>query len=607
MTVNSTRDLPTLTLPQMLRRHAEKNPDGVALRQKEHGIWRPISWKEYYDGARWFGLGLTDLCIRPGAHVGIISENRCEWVIGQLGIGIANAITVGVYPTSPASEVAYVLEHADVEVIVCEDQEQTDKILEVKNQLPRLKKIIVMDMKGMRHYDNPDILAFETVTGMGAEADKNNPRAADTLHKAQTLEDIALIVYTSGSTGKPKGAMISYKNIRAEAPGAIERMALRSSDTALSYLPLCHVAEQVLTTFVPIYLGSRVDFGESLRTIQSDLREVAPTMFLGVPRIWEKLHSAVHIKIMETGKLRQWLFKKGVSTCEPFGNKTPHQRGMYEKAVFFFWYWILFRALQNFTGLRCCRVAITGAAPISPHITRFFRTIGVQMIEIYGLTETTGMATGPHLDKPGIGTVGAPIVGVECKTGDYGELLIRGDIVFEGYYKDPETTAQTVVDGWLRTGDVVEIGEDGYIRIVDRLKDIMITAGGKNLSPSEIENTVKASPYIKECIVIAERRQFVSALIQIDMDTVAKWAEEKNIAYTHFRSLSEHPAVRTLVEDEVAAANQQMAQVARIKKFHLFTKELDHDDDEVTATMKIRRKNIYKKYAKQIEMLYQTN
>jgi long-chain acyl-CoA synthetase len=307
--------------------------------------------------------------------------------------------------------------------------------------------------------------------------------------------------------------------------------------------------------------------------------------------------------MQETGRLRRRFFEWALSACEPFAEKASHQRSAGEKLKFAIAYLAIFRALQNFIGLRRAKVALTGAAPIPPAIVRFFRTLGVPLVEVYGMTETTGMVTGQRLDHVRIGTVGEPTLGVEHRIAGTGELHVRGGMVFAGYYKSPEATAAAIVDGWLHTGDVVR-EEDGQIRIVDRLKDIMITAGGKNLTPSEIENTMKASPFIKECIVIAEGRKFVSALIQIDYETVGKWAEQNRIAFTHFRSLVEHPQVRELIQAEVDRGNAQLAQVSHIRRFHLLVKELDHDDGEVTATMKVRRASVYKTYGEEIEALY---
>lgn len=594
---------PELTLPQMLRENARRHPDRVAIRQKEFGIWNPSTWQRYYQRACHVGLGFRALGLNEGGHVAILSENRIEWVLAQLGANIVDGIAVGVYPTSPSNEVAYVLAHSESEIIVCEDQEQVDKVLERRNELPKLRKVIVIETKGIRDYPPDQVMSFDALEALGVDFEAGHAGLVDASIDRQTLSQIGLIIYTSGSTGKPKGAMLSYKNIRAQAMASVDRLGLSQHESLLSYLPLCHVAEQMTTVMVPVYLGSLVNFGESIRTVQEDLREVAPSMFLGVPRIWEKLHSSIHIKLLEAGSIRRALFERAYAACEPFAEKNVADRSLPERVKFGLSYWLIFRALQNFIGLRKTRIAMTGAAPISPAIVHFFRAIGVPLIEVYGLTESSGIALGQVLSDRRVGTVGHGIALMDARLGDSNELLLRGDTVFAGYYRNDEATNVAIRDGWLHTGDVAEF-KDGHFRIVDRLKDIMITAGGKNLSPSEIENTVKASPFIKECIVIGEARKYVSALIQIDYDLAGKWAEEKGIAYTNFRNLTENESLRELIQSEIDTANAQLAQVSQIRKFHLLTKELDHDDDEVTATMKVRRANVQKKYVLEIEGLY---
>ncbi len=602
----SLMDLPPLTLPQMLREQAQRMPRRIAIRQKDFGIWKPCTWADYWRRARHVGLGLRSLGVPEGGHIGVLSENRIEWVLTQLGAGAVRAVTVGLYPTSPAAEISYVLAHADIELVVCEDQEQTEKVLQSRAALPRLRRIVVIETKGLRSYTDEErelVCTFAELEAMGAERDAAEPELIEQALSAQQLDDIGLMIYTSGSTGKPKGAMISYRNMRGVAPGIIDRLGLGPDDSHLSYLPLCHVAEQMLTTFVPIYSGAQVNFGESIRTVQQDLREVAPTLFLGVPRIWEKLHAAITIKMQEARPWTRALYERAMHACEPFAAKSASQRTIAQRLTYAFWYWLVLRALLNFIGLRRAHVALTGAAPIPQAIVRYFRTLGLPLVEVYGLTESTGMILGQHPDRIALGTVGEPILGLDYRKGEDDELLVRGEMVFAGYYKSREQTESVIQDGWLKTGDVIA-EEGGMLRIVDRLKDIMITAGGKNLTPSEIENTVKASPYVKECIVIADGRKYVSALVQIEFDTVSKWAESQGIAFTHFRSLAENPAVRELMQQQIDQANKQLAAVSQIKRFHLLTKELDHDDGEVTATMKVKRGSIYTAYAQQIEALY---
>jgi long-chain acyl-CoA synthetase len=437
----------SMTLPQLLRDNARCMPDRIALRQKDFGIWQPITWAEYYTRAQHFGLGLVSLGLGPHGHVAILSENRAEWVIAQLGAGLVGAITIGVYPTSPANEVSYVLGHSEAEVVVCEDQEQTDKILECLHELPKLKRIVVIDPKGLRHYADEKISTFVDVISQGEAYAKDHVDLVDRCLTEQSLKDIGLMVYTSGSTGKPKGAMLSYRNMRAEGAAVIERLGMNEGTTNLSYLPLCHVAEQMLTVMAPLQAGSCVSFGESIRTVQEDLREIAPTLFLGVPRIWEKLHSAIHIKMIEAKGIRRRLYEKALTLCEPMAEKAPSARSLRERIVFAACYLLVFRALQNFIGLRRTEVALTGAAPISPSIVRFFRTIGVPLVEVYGLTETSGMVTGQRLDSLLPGAVGPAVSGAEVRIGPEGELLVKGDMVFEGYYRNEEATRAAIRDG----------------------------------------------------------------------------------------------------------------------------------------------------------------
>jgi long-chain acyl-CoA synthetase len=597
-----------LTLPQQLRHWARSTPDAVALRQKDYGIWEPHTWAQYERAARHFGLGLVKLGLSEGGHCAVISENRKEWVFAQLGCGLVGAVTVGVYPTSPAQEVEYLLQASDAVVVVCEDQEQLDKVLEVRARLPLLKQLVVMDPRGLRHYEVPDLMTFEEVGALGAAFEHEKPRVVEERLEGQRLDDTALMIFTSGSTGRPKAAMISYGNIAAMARGADAVFRCTPEDSTVSYLPLCHVAEQIFTVYLPLRAGAVVNFAESLRTVQGDLREIAPTLFLGVPRIWEKLHASIEIKLRETGGLRRRLYERALASALTFAELPRERWSLAHRLTHGLWWWLVLRALTNFIGLRRCRMALSGAAPIAPDMLRFFRALGVPIREGFGMTETAGMATVQRSAASPIGTVGGPIPGVELKLADDGELLVRGPTVFKGYYRNDAATREAIdADGWLHTGDVALAvpGPDGdELRIVDRKKDIMITAGGKNITPSEIENALKFSAFVKEAIVVADRRPFVAALIQIDYDTVGKWAEEHGLAYTHFRSLAEHPRVRELVQAEVDRVNARMPQVQQVRKFHLLTKELDHDDGEVTATMKIKRRSIAEKYADAIEALY---
>jgi long-chain acyl-CoA synthetase len=540
--------------------------------------------------------------------VAIVSENRKEWVIAQLGLGMVGAVTVGVYATSPAEEVEYLLALSEARVAVCEDQEQVDKLLECRPRLPALEAIVVIDPKGLRRYDRAALHDFDAVLRLGAALEREEPHLVDERLAAQRGDDTALMIFTSGSTGRPKAAMITYDNINAAAAGGVAMYGFSADDTVLSYLPLCHVAEQTFTVFNPLAVGATVNFAESLRTVQSDLREIAPTLFLGVPRIWEKLHAAMDIKAREAGGLRKRLFDRAFAAVRSFAARPRATWSAANRLAYAFWYLVAFRALLNFIGLRRCRLAFSGTAPVSPDLLAFYRVLGVPILEIYGMTEVSGLAVGQKTGYSPPGTVGVAIPGVEVRLADDGEVLMRGATVFKGYYRNPAATAEMIdADGWLHSGDIgewVDSGSSRELRIVDRKKDIMITSGGKNIAPSEVENLLKFSPFIREAVVIGERRRFVTALIQIDYETVGKWAEEHGVTYTNYRNLAENERVRALVQAEVDKANARMPRVQNVRKFHILAKELDHDDGEMTATLKLRRKNIEQKYADVIEALY---
>lgn len=594
------------TLPHLFMRQVERLGDRVALREKEYGVWQEISWKEYADHVMGFSLGMVELGLRRGDHVGILGENVPEWLYADMAVQAAGGISVGVYPTNPPKEVQYILGHSESVFCVCQDQEQVDKVLAVKDSLPRLRKVMVMDMKGLRNYRDPILISFQEVEEIGREAHLKDPRRFSSMLDELRPEDIALMVYTSGTTGPPKGAMLSHRNIINMLENITKALPLYDTDELVSYLPLCHVAERLLSVMVPMYVGYTVNFAESVETVTEAMREICPTVFLGVPRIWEKMHSTVAIKMKDASWLKRKVFQTMLAVGREYSNQkltkgeiSPLMRLKYGIA------WLtLLRSLQKQLGLRRTRVAISGAAPIAPEVLKYFHCLGVEVLEGYGLTEQTGVAC---INVPGqlkYGTVGPPIPGVELRIADDGEVLIKCGHVFEGYFKDPEATGRVKEEGWLYSGDVGEIDEAGRLKITDRKKEIIITAGGKNIAPSEIENRLKCSPYINEAIVVGDQRKYLAALIQIDYENVSKWAQERRIAYTTFKSLAQHPEVYELIRKEVEEANKEFAQVETIKKFRLLEKELDHDDEEITATLKVRRKAINKKFGDLIEALY---
>ena len=592
------------TLPRLLRAHARTKPDTPALRQKRFGIWNELTWVEYERAVSHFAQGLIALGYGRGDHVAILSENRQEWLIAELGMQMVGAVAAGVYPTSPAPEILHVLDLTEAKAIICEDQEQVDKILEIKDQLPNLRHIIYFSGKGLAGYDAPDLVPYTALMETGAKAAQSDPGFLDRALRDHDPDDVALIVGTSGSTGLPKAALITYRNIAFVGEASAQNIGQTDNDSAVSYLPLCHVAEQLFSVFLAMNAGYAVSFGESLRTVQSDLREIAPTIFLGVPRIWEKMRAEVLIRARTAGPVQKLILGLALRDARRFDDPWKTDYGLSYRVRRALWERLAYRPLRNALGLTRCKIAISGAAPVAVETLKFFRGLGVPLMEGFGMTETAGACAIQRLDQNLAGRIGKPLEGIEMKTAADGELLIRGGCVFGGYYRNDEATREALQDGWLHTGDIAEVFPDGSVSIVDRKKDIAITAGGKNLTPSLIENTMKASPYIKECIVVADGRRFVTALIQIDFDMVANWADGQGIGYTTFRALVEQSAVVNLIQREIDRENERLANVERIKKVHLLTKELDHDDGEVTATMKIRRAKITQAYENEIAALY---
>lgn len=596
------------TLSQTFLDQATRRGDAAALREKEYGIWRRVTWQQYLEHVRDFSLGLKQLGFERGNHLAILSENCRQWLYACMGTVSLGGVALGVYPTSPYPEVHYVVKHSDSVMVFCEDQEQTDKILEVIDDLPKIKKIIVKDMKGLRHYPQDRIIAFAEVEKLGRALAENQ---ADLFEKEVRLgraDDVCIMIYTSGTTGPPKGAMVNHKNIEAMTHAGAAAMAIDEKDSVVSYLPLCHVAEQIFSLYLPVYYGVPVNFAESIATIQNDLREIGPTVFLGVPRIWEKLQNAIVVNIQDSSWAKRKLFER----CMAIGRRVGDRRlvgqpiGLFQQMAWWIAYGLIFRALQNFVGLRKVRISFSAAAKVSPEVLRFFHAIGLRVKEGYGMTECTGLSFIHMGNDIKLGTVGKPLACIEYKIAPDGELMKRGPSIFVGYYKNPEATTATIVDGWLLTGDIAEVDQDGHVAIVDRKKDILITSGGKNIAPSLVENELKVSPYIKEAIILGDGRQFVSALIQIDFENMGKWATNRQLAYTNFKSLAQLPEVRQKIQEEVNRVNEQFARVENVRKFLLLTKELDHDDNEMTATMKVRRSTIYKKFSQEIDQIYGT-
>jgi long-chain acyl-CoA synthetase len=602
----STDDALELTLPGRLLQMARERGDQPALRDKTLGVWKEISWGDYYSFAAAVGRMLWQVGIRPGDHVAILSENRPEWLYADLGAEGIGARAVGIYQTNPADDVAYVLSHSESKLVFCEDQEQVDKVIEVADETEAVRHVVVFDPRGTRDYSDSRLMSLADFLNKGRELLAKDPDWFAHQIAERDPDDVSMIVYTSGTTGPPKGAMITPRNALEVSRDMVPLLDVDDQDAILSYLPLCHVAEKIFTFFLPLTAGCVVHFGESVYTVQQDLKEVSPTIFLGVPRIWEKIHAGVTVKIKDSTPLKRLLYRKSLAVGHHVAERRRQDRMTPFHHFLYFLCWLLvFRGLRERLGLGACRVPVTGAAPVSADLLRWFHAIGVPVLEGYGQTECAGVS---HVNRPGrvkLGTVGEPLPNVEQAIADDGEILVRGSLVFGGYLHNQEATATTIDDaGWLHTGDIGEIDDDGFLKITGRKKEIIITAGGKNLSPEKIENALKMSPYIKEAVAIGDQRKFISALVQVDAATVGDWATRQKIPYTSFEDLTEKEQVRELVDEEIKAANERLARVETVRAFRLFPKELHQDDGEVTATQKVKRSAVAEKYSELIESMY---
>ncbi|HEV2677542.1 MAG TPA: AMP-binding protein [Aliidongia sp.] len=604
--------LATLPMPRVLQARAAADPTALAMREKVRGVWHRTSWGEYHATVRCFAIGLHALGFRPGDRLAVAGENSPQWIFADLAAQWLGGACLGIYPTNPWPELRYILAHSRAKFVVAGDQEQTDKIIEARRQgdgLPDLAKTITVDMKGMRSYDRADLLSFDDVLALGREAEARLGATVDALLDALDPDAVALIVYTSGTTGMPKGAMLSHRNMLSSAAAVVGTMGLSASTySVVCYLPLCHVAERSFSTCMQLLSGAVVNFAESIDTIVINLREIAPKGFLGVPRIWEKMQQSILFRLRDTTPLQRRVYERAMALGRPIAERAMatggHRAGWRDRILFRLLWLVCFRSLQRFLGLDRVRACYCGGASVSPEVLLFFRTLGIPIYQIYGMTESAGVS---HLQQPGFtqaGCAGRAIAGLEQQLAPDGELLIRGPTVFKGYLFDADATARALDDGWLHTGDIVEIEPNGEIRIADRKKDIIITSGGKNITPSLIENALKDSLYIREAVLLGDGRHFLSALIQIEYDTVGKWAQDHNLPYTTYQNLATLPEVFALVEAEVAAVNARFARVENIRKFVILEKQLDHDDGELTATMKVRRKAIEQRFHQEIGRIY---
>ena len=601
--------VPGETIPELFRNAVALRGDGVFMREKELGLWRSWSWRETEQAVREIAMGLASLGFEPGECASILSNTVVEWVLADLGVLCAGGVANGIYPTDSAAQIRYLCADSSTVVVFVEDDEQLDKLLEVRDELPLLRRIVVFDMEGLRRFEDPMVLSLDALREAGRRYDAQHPGEYERRCASRGPDDLAILIYTSGTTGQPKGAMHSHRGLVYTVRGLNLLISQNDRDERMAFLPLCHVAERMGGEYLSIYSGARLNFVENPDTVPENVREISPTVFLAVPRVWEKFYSAVSIGVSEAARLQQLAYRWAIGVGRRVADRVlagqPVPLSL--KAAFRAARFVALDNVRKMIGIHRARYLVTGAAPISPDLVRWYLALGVPMLEVWGQTESCGASTGMPYEKIRPGSIGTAAPYNEVRVDpETGELLIRGPNVFMGYLNQPEKTAEAIdADGWLHTGDVGTVDADGYFRITDRMKDIIITAGGKNVTPSEIENELKFSPYITDAVVIGDRRPYLTALIMIDQENVEKYGQDNDVPFSNYASLTRAPEIVALVQREIDKVNRKFARVEQVKTFRLIETQLTAEDEELTPTMKLKRKFVEKKYAPLIESMYQ--
>jgi len=595
------------TLPRLLRRNAQELARRTAIREKDRGIWQSCSWAEYHAQVRDFALGLAALGFKRGDRLSVIGDNRPRLYWAQVAAQCLGGASVPVYQDSIAKELAFVWNHADVSVIVAEDQEQIDKVMALRDQLPALRYVIYDDARGMLHYKHDWLKSFADVQAMGREFGKTHGGYFDAAIEQGRADDLAFVCYTSGTTGNPKGAMLTHGNALETAKMALRAEDFRVDDDYLAYLPMAWVGDTFYTLVMGLAVGFAINCPESPETVQRDLRELGPTLILAPPRIWENMLTAVQVKGADAPPLKRWVFERSrraaarAEILRSEGKRIPLGLRVRMALGEFF----VYGPLRDQLGLRRVRWALTGGAPLGPDTFRFFRSIGVNLKQIYGSTETTGLVSVQPTREANPTTAGRPCPGIEVKIAERGEVLVKSAGVFRGYLKNDEATREVIdAEGWFHTGDAGFIDPRGHLVIIDRAKDVGSLADGTPFAPQFVENKLKFSPFIREAVAFGDQRPFVTAMIAIDMNTVGNWAERRSIAYTSYMDLSGKPEVRALIAEEIRKCNETLPEAGKVRRFLLLTKDLEADDAEMTRTRKVRRRFVAEKYAAVIDAFY---
>ena len=596
------------TLARLLQRNARDLRDKPAIREKDRGIWQTWTWRQYHDEVRDFALGLAALGFKRGERLSVIGDNRPRLYWAQVAAQALGGVPVPVYQDSIAKELAFVWNHAECAVIVAEDQEQVDKVLGLRAELPALRLVVYDDSRGMLHYKQHDWLrSYQSVQELGREFAAKNPGYFEAEVEKGKPEDVAIICYTSGTTGNPKGVMLTNANAIAIADAFRKADDVRPEDDALAYLPMAWAGDAAYTLFLSLVVGFCANCPESPETVQRDLRELGPTTVLAPPRIWENMLTSIQVKAADAPALKRWVFETFRAVAERAeilradGKPIP----LALRLACMLGNVLVYTPIRDQLGLRRAKWALTGGAPLGPDTFRFFRSIGVNLKQVYGSTETTGLVSLQPSDEANPTTAGRPCPGIEVKIADRGEVLVRGPVVFKGYLKNDEATREVIdSDGWFRTGDAGFVDPRGHLVIIDRAKDVGALHDGTPFAPQFIENKLKYSPFIREAVAFGNERNFVTAMIAIDQNTVGNWAERRGIAYTSYMDLSQKPEICDLIREEIRKGNETLPESTRIRRFLLLTKDLEADDAEMTRTRKVRRRFVAEKYAPVIDAFY---
>jgi long-chain acyl-CoA synthetase len=585
----------------------ETRRDKPAIREKQFGIWQPTSWREWLSISKDIAYALHATGFRPGDVASIISNAVPEWVFADMGILCAGGVSSGIYPTDSASQVEYLVNDSRTKVIFVEDEEQLDKVLISRSRCPTLERVVIFDMEGLSGFSDPMAMSLAEFIALGRNHMQGREALWEEMIGSRTKDDLAILVYTSGTTGPPKGAMHANRSVIHQMRHANSFIPARDDEERLIFLPLCHVAERVAGCYISIALGSVMNFVESPETVPDNLREVQPTSFFAVPRIWEKMYSGITIALKDATALERWVYRRALAVgyrmtdCRLAGEAPSLSLRLANRIA----YHLVFRNIRRMLGLDRCRIAFTGAAPIAPELIRWYLALGLDMREVYGQTENCGVATLMPNDQMKLGSVGKAVPWGEVMISPEGEILIRGDFLFMGYLNQPEKTAETIdARGWLHTGDVGAIDNEGFVKVTDRMKDIIITSGGKNITPSEIENQLKFSPYVSDAVVIGDKRPYLTCLVMIDHENVEKFAQDHDIPFTNYASLCRATEIQDLIWREIQAVNANFARVETIKRFALIERQLTPEDEELTPTMKLKRSFVNKRYAAEIDAMY---